>query len=308
MLDDTRRRATIVLACASAIFAAGTSSAAAAPDVVATVAPIHSLVAGVMEGVGAPTLLLPPNASPHSYALKPSDAKALNDAEIVFWVGEELETFMERPLRALATQARIVGLAAAQGMALLPVRSAMVSAEPGHDHGANDPHIWLSPTNAQRVVDAAVAALSEIDPANAARYRSNGDRSRARLQGLSVQLSRQLVPLRDRPYVVFHDAYQYFEDAFGLQPVGAITLHPEQPASAGRLAELRAKVAELDAGCLFSEPQFKADIVEALLDGLDAQIAVLDPLGSDFAPGPAQYFNMMRDLGDSFSRCLTPNS
>ncbi len=311
MRNVTRRSAIVTLVCAGAALAAGASPATAAPDIVATIAPIHSLVAGVMEGIGTPTLLLPPNASPHSYALRPSDAKALNDAEIVFWIGEELETFMQRPLRALATDARIIGLAKAEGMTLLPVRAASSFEAPeegsGQQRAALDPHIWLSPANARRIVDTVVTTLSDIDPTNAARYRANGDRTRQRLRDLSAQLTRQLAPLRGRPYIVFHDAYQYFERAYGLRPVGAITINPGQPASAGRLAELRDKITRLETGCLFSEPQFKPDIVDALRRGLDTRIGILDSLGSKFAAGPDQYFETMRDLGRSYAQCLATN-
>ncbi|MHA1566522.1 MAG: zinc ABC transporter substrate-binding protein, partial [Alphaproteobacteria bacterium] len=208
--------AMILLACATFAFA---RHAAATPEVVATIAPIHSLVAGVMAGAGAPTLLLPPNASPHSYALKPSDANALSNADIVFWIGEELETFMERPLRALAADARIVGLAGAPGMILLPVRAAGSFEDRDrqeHEHASHDPHIWLSPVNAQRIVDIAVTTLADMDAANTAIYRRNGDQLRQQIQDLSARITVQLSPLQSQPYIVFHDAYQYFEHGFDL--------------------------------------------------------------------------------------------
>ncbi len=303
MRQKTRGRAVITM-----LFCAGASlSAQAAPDVVATIAPIHSLVAGVMAGAGTPTLLLPPNASPHSYALKPSDAKALNEAEIVFWIGEGLETFMQRPLRALATDARIVGLTEAPGVALLPVRAAGIFEDRDDEKpGASDPHIWLSPANAQRIVDNIVTTLVDMDVANTALYRRNGDQLRGRIQDLSARISTQLTPVRDQPYIVFHDAYQYFERGFDLRPAGSITLDPGQPASAGRMATLTNTVAELEIRCLFSEPQFKPDIVNALRDSTDTRVGELDSLGSKFPAGPDQYFDMMQDMANSFADCLSP--
>jgi len=298
------KKAVIMLICATA----GVSApAAAAPDVVATIAPIHSLVAAVMADAGTPTLLLSPNASPHSYALKPSDAKALNDAEIVFWVGEGLETFMQRPLRALATDARIVSLTGAPGVALLPVRAAGIFEDRDHEKpDASDPHIWLNPANAQRIVDNIVTTLAEMDAPNSALYRRNGDQLQGRIQDLSARISAQLAPVRGQPYIVFHDAYQYFEQGFDLRPTGSITLDPGQPASAARIATLTNKVAELEIRCLFSEPQFKPDIVNALRDSTDTRVSELDSLGSKFPAGPDQYFDMMQDMANSFADCLTP--
>ena len=299
-------KAAILLALASA---ATTAHASAAPQVVATIAPIHALVAGVMAGVGTPTLLLPPTASPHSFALKPSAAKDLDNADIVFWIGDELETFMARPLRALASDARIVGLADTQGMTLLSVRAPGSFADHDaeeHQHAGHDPHIWLSPTNAQHIVDAIVATLVRADSANTALYRRNADHLRARIEGLSAQISAQLTPLHRQPYIIFHDAYQYFEREFDLQPAGSITLDPGQPAGAGRLAELIDRVAELEVRCLFSEPQFKPDIVNALLVDPAIRVGELDSLGSKFTPGPDHYFDMMRDMATSFADCLTP--
>ncbi len=312
----------IVAALSGAMLLSAAPAAAEVPAVVATVAPVHSLIAGVMAGVGTPTLLLPPSASPHTYAMKPSDAKALSEAAVVFWVGEGLETFLQRPLKVLATDARLVELAAVEGMTLLPVRAGgafdagdrdRVHPAASDEHDANeqtahDPHLWLSPSNAQRIVAAAVATLGDLDPANADRYRRNAALLDDRLRDLTAELAEQLTPVRDQPYVVFHDAYQYLESSYDLRPVGSITLHPEQPPGAGRLAELRDKMVELGADCLFSEPQFKSDIVAALVAGLDARIAVLDPLGSEFPAGSDQYFETMRAMAQSITRCLSPNS
>ncbi len=318
------RTALVFLAlCLSTIMGFGAASGAtgAAPKVVVSLKPIHSLVAGVMAGVGEPRLLVPGPASPHSYSLRPSDAAALSEADLIFWVGDGMESFLEKPLDSLAGGARIVALSTIEGVALLKNREG--GAWEAHAHGDHEEraagdadeeqaphlgydnlHIWLDPDNAGAIVRAAVAALSEVDPAHAADYAKNGGELIGRLAALDRELRSDLAPVRETPFVVFHDAYQYFERHYDLNAVGSITVSPERAPGAGRLSEIRAKIQSLRASCVFSEPQFASGVVHTVIEGSSAREGVLDPLGVDQAPGPDAYFALMRGLAGSLRKCL----
>ncbi|MBK8908868.1 MAG: zinc ABC transporter substrate-binding protein [Rhodospirillales bacterium] len=281
--------------------------------VVASIQPVHSLVAGVMDGVGEPTLLIQGGASPHTYALKPSEAAALQQADVVFWIGEALETFLAKPLRSLSRRAAIVTLADADGVDLVEAGSgdhaAHDHADGGHDHadGGHDMHIWLDPTNAEAMVRRIVDALSLADPAAAPQFRANGAALQRRLAGLDAALFKALTPLQGRPYIVLHDAYRYLERRYGLTQAGAITVSPERRPSARKLTEIRAALADTRASCVFAEPQFEPALAHTVIEGSDARIGVLDPLGSALPPGPDAYFGLMHNLAAALADCLAPH-
>ncbi len=284
---------------------------AAAPRVVVSIAPVHSLVAGVMDGVAEPQLLIPPGASPHAYALKPSDARALAGAQLIVWVGEGLEPMLEKPLAALAGSAQVIELAGVEGMQLLDNREGGIwgaehhgEEHAGHGHGEVDMHLWLAPENARRIVVAVTAELVVLDSANSGRYRENAKHVVQRIDLLEASLQQQLAPLRERPYIVFHDAYHYFEEAFGLNPAGAISVSPDRRPGARRITEIRQAIRERGAACVFSEPQFRPDIVAVVLEGSGARHGELDPLGAELTPGKAQWFEMMSALADALTVCL----
>lgn len=290
--------------------------AMAAPKVTASVLPVHSLVAGVMEGVGTPTLIVRSTGSEHSYALKPSEARALKEADVVFWVGEDLESFLVKPLAALPKSVRVVTLSALGGVTLYPNRvggpwdvdkddRGKSNSRTGHAHGhESDMHIWFDADNARRIVESAVEALSAIDSANAARYRDNGAKLHVRIAALDRDLTVRLKPVSGIPYVVFHDAYQYYERRYGLAAVGSITVSPEMKPSAKRLSAIRAKIAQSGARCVFREPQFASASVDTIVQDTTARTGQLDPLGAAITPGPEAYFQLMNALGDSFLACL----
>ena len=328
------------------LLGAGGPAAAAEINVVASIRPIHSLVAGVMQGLDEPLLLVKGASSPHSYSQRPSEARALEDADVVFWIGEGLETYLAKPLHALSAAAQVVALSEADGVHLLPTREGGLWEEHGHardaeeadrepheaapaapaetadaaqhehdgkdhgaraaEHGAFDMHLWLDPHNAEAMVDAIVAALSDADPANAAAYRDNGGALHHRLEALDATLSAQLAAVRDRPFVVFHDAYQYLETRYGLNAVGAISVDPGRRPGAQRLTEIRHRLEELDAACVFAEPQFEPALVATVIEGTGARKGVLDPLGADLEAGPEQYFQLMNGLAASLLGCLAP--
>ena len=270
-----------------------------APRAVVSIPPLHSLVAGVMEGVGAPHLLLRGGASPHGGSLRPSDARALRRADIVFWIGPELERFLEKSLAAQAGGARLLALAGAPGLRRLSL--------PGAAEGEEtlDPHVWLDPANARVLVRAIAALLIEIDPGHAAAYRGNTARLDARLVALDAELRARLAPVKEVPYLVFHDAYRYFETRYGLANAGAFTLNPEIAPGARRLTWLRRRIAEAGVACVFAEPQFPPALARAVTGGTPARVAELDPLGAALEPGPEAYFTLMRALADDLIACLS---
>jgi zinc transport system substrate-binding protein len=303
------------------------------PRVVASIQPIHSLVARVMDGVGTPTLLVRGANSPHDYSLTPNDARALSDADLVVWVGEALETVLEKPIAALAARARILELMEAPEVLVLEGREGGAweahedeahaeeakahddhdaahdhTHDAGHDHHGVDGHIWLDPRNAMAMAAAVAASLSEIDPQNAERYGANAAALRAELAALERELADALAPVRKAPYIVFHDAYQYFERRFRLNAVGSITISPERAPGAKRIGEIRDKLRDTGAVCVFAEPQFEPALARTVVEGTKAKVSVLDPLGASLASGPGAYGALLRGLAESLRGCLIAGS
>ena len=254
-------------------------------NVVASIFPLHSLAAGVMDGVGEPALLLQDGLSPHDFALRPSQARLLQSADLLLWVGKDLEFPLARYAENMPP-----GHALALGN----------GAKPGQN-----PHIWLDPQQAKGMVSAVVAKLRALDPDHAAVYARNGAALEARIDALERELAALLRPLRDIPYVVFHDAYGPFERRFGLNNVGAITAEPEHRLSAGQVRRVRAIVADRGARCLFREPQFEPHLLAVIAEKSDVHIGELDPLGWGLAPGLNGYFLLMRNLAHGFIDCLS---
>ncbi len=305
-----RRLSLLALALIGALAAA---PVAAAPKVVASVKPIHSLIAGVMQGVGEPGLIVGGASSPHTYSLRPSDAERLAAAELVFWIGPIFEGFLAKPLAALAGKAEIVELDRVPGITLLSAREGgSWEAEEHaatHSHGGaleQDGHLWLDPANAKAIVQVAVVRLSALDPDNAARYAANGTALQQRLEVLDEVLRRRLAPVRGVPFVVFHDAYQYLERRYGLDAIGSITVSPENRPGARRLEAIHEKIETLGARCVFSEPQFEPRLVQTLIAGTRAHTGVLDPEGAALPAGPDLYVKLMKGLADSLTHCLAP--
>ncbi|EDP65844.1 periplasmic solute binding protein [alpha proteobacterium BAL199] len=301
----------------AAVLTASPAQAAESPRVVASIAPLGSLAAAVMRGVAEPTVLLPAGASPHAYALRPSEARALASADLVLWIGEALETFLEEPLAALARPGAVVELIDTEGLILHPTRTGGIwesdhghareapqGSAHAHDHGSTDAHLWLDPRNAAILVDRIASALAERDPDRAAAYRNNADAAKAELNALDTELAAALSAIGDRPYVVFHDAYQYLEQRYDLFPIGAVTVGPERGPGAQRLSRLRDEIAGRGATCAFREPQFTPKVLESLASDTQIRIGVLDPLGTDTKPGPDGYPRLMRALAASLTGCL----
>lgn len=287
--------------------------------VVASIKPVHSLVSAIMDGVGEPHLIIRGASSPHTFSMRPSDAEALEDADVIFLIDELKETALAGPIANLGDRALVVQLSRVPWINLWSLREggAFEMHTPGHEeddhreeedadheHGEFDLHIWLDPMNAVAMAVAITDALSEADPANAATYRDNEHDLIHRLEDLIDEIDAALAPIRDKPFVVLHDAYQYFEDRFGLAAAGSITVNPERAPGVQRVTEVRDRVRELDGVCVFAEPQFDRRIVDVVIEGTQARAGTIDPLGADIDDGPELYFEMMRTLAASFNECL----
>ena len=368
------------IAILSAVMGLWASGARADVDVVVSIKPIHSLVAAVMEGAGTPRLLLEGASSPHTYAMRPSEARAIANADVVFWVGDSLESFLANAIDSLAPEAEVVELIDTPSLTLLKVREggAFDAHDHGHGHGAHgdheadhaeahedhedghadhaahdhdddeghedghaehaadahegeadghddhahndphhghsehhnefDPHIWLDPRNAQAMVAHIASVLEAADPDNAALYAANAERRIGEIDTLTAELNETLSPVRDRSFVVFHDAYHYLEVRFGVDAVGSITISPEIMPGASQLAEIRERIETLGPTCVFAEPQFTPKLVDVVVEGTEARTGVLDPLGAEIPAGIDQYDALMRTNVEAMRSCLLPQS
>lgn len=311
------RRHLAVLSAAAIAFAAPVS--AEPPRVVVSIKPLHSLVAAAMEGVGTPQLLVKTSADPHSYTLKPSEAQALSGAQLVVWAGPGVETFLEKPVAALAGKAKVLRLDREKSLKLLKAREGGMwegeeddhgHQKPGahkdeHKHGEVDGHVWLDPDNAAAIVRATVRELSLLDKENAAKYAANGDKALAALKALDADLRKQLAALKGRRFVVSHDQLQYFEKRYGLAAAGSISISPDKPPSARRLYEIRTRILKDKVVCVFGEPQVPDSLVKTAVEGTKARTGVIDTDGGTGVPeGKDAYFTMMRNVGAALAGCL----
>ena len=321
------------------------------PRVAVDIAPVHSLVARVMDGVGTPDLIVQSGASPHEYSLRPSEATALQEADLVFWVSPDLTPWLGDAIETLATNATVTELLEADGTIELEFREGALfeaheehaegehegeehaegehddhegeehaegehhdhegeehageeAGHEGHDHGEHDPHAWLSPQNAATWLNVIAGQLSATDPDNAGAYFANAAAGRAEIDTLTAEVNAMLEPVRGARFIVFHDAYQYFESAFDFPASGAISVSDASDPSPARIAEIRARIADEGIDCVLAEPQFNAGLVATVLDGTEAGTGILDPLGSDLEPGPALYPQLIRNLATNLAECL----
>lgn len=358
------------LACLTALpLLLGAPALADVPRVAVDIAPVHALVAKVMAGVGVPDLVVPPGASPHGYALRPSEAAVLQGADLVIWVGPGLTPWLADPLDTLAPDAARLSLLEADGVRLLDFRQGVRFAahdhgshdadgekdahddhgheehgheehghddhgheehshddhghdehaheEHGHDdhghgdhghddhdHSGTDPHAWLDPVNAGVWLGVIADELSRLDPENAARYAANASQAQAGLTALEAEIAARMGQL-DGQFIVFHDAYHYFEARFGVEAAGAISLSDAAPPGPARVAEIRDLVADQAITCVFAEPQFNRGLVDAVFDGTGVNIGVIDPLGATLTPGTDLYAALMQGMAASFESCLS---
>ncbi len=298
----------------------------AQPRVIASVVPVHGIVSAVMGETGQPELLLEGSLSEHRAKFTPQQIAALGQADVVFIVGQGLEAKLSQLSGSEAVNGKkFVELALAPGVATLPVREGGAweahdhdhDHDHGHDHDhaedhgeeaagvlAFDPHVWLDPMNAKAMAAAVAAALAKADPANAAAYAANAAAFAKSLDQTQAAIAAELAPVKDRPYVVFHDAFQYFESRFGLSAAGSIADVSAQAPSAERLAEVRKKIKDVKAACVFREPQYDDKLLSVVIEGTAARKGVLDPLGAALTPGPEAYQQLLGNLAASLKDCL----
>ena len=273
----------------------------AAPKVVTDIPPIHSLVSRVMEGVGEPDLIIPAGSTPHDYAMRPSSARMISKADVIFWVGEGLTRWMARAIGSLGNNAVSVELMEADGIDLLEMSEA---GHDGHDHGNFDPHIWLDPDIAKAILEIAAAELARIDPENSSAYASNLASGLSELDELSIRIEKTIEPVRNYRFVTAHDAYSYFEHRFGIESLGSVSTTEGVAPGPARLKKLRDTIREKNVACIFIEPQINQKIVKTAAEGSGARIGILDPLGADLESGPDLYGNLLKNLASNLAGCL----
>ncbi len=289
------------------IMLAGT--AAAAPRVVVSIKPIHGIVAAVMQGVGKPDLLIDAAISEHTAQLKPSQLELLTGADLIVVVGENLEAFLHTALDNPDIASRnVLEVERTRGITLLPVREDKnfeKDNDEGEGHGATDPHIWMDPRNAAMIAESVASELGRIDPGNETRYKSNAARFEADLDRLQTEIEARIAPVRSKPFIVFHDAYHYFEKRFGMHAVGSITLNPEAMPGARRLADIQQRIRDTGAACVFAEPQFDIGYVKTVIEGTGARESSLDGLGAAIPAGPGAYEALLDSFVTSLTSCLS---
>ena len=300
-----------------------TSPLRAEIKVVTTIKPLHSLVANVMEGVGEPSLIIEGSTSPHSFTLKPSHAKLLEEADIIFWVGEGIETFMERPLESIVKKAEVISFMELESINKLKFREESIFEDHddhddhdghdehddeheghddhGHAHGEFDAHIWLDPMNAKEMVLEIVHELSHLDPANEDKYNVNAKATNLALDEMIDDISQSIN--KDAKFVVFHDAYQYFEERFGVRAAGALTLNTDVLPGAKQIDEIQDVIKDRGINCIFSEPQFNPKIISTIAQDTNIKTGVFDPLGANIDSDKSLYFKLINNLSEELKDC-----
>ena len=284
-------------------------SAQAEVKVLTSIKPLQLIAAAVQDGVAIPEVLLPPGASPHNYALRPSDVRKVQSVDLLYWIGPDMEGFLPRVLNG-----RTLPTVAVQDLPGLKLRHfaednhshAEEADEHDHDHrpGSLDAHLWLSPINARVIATKMAADLSAADPENAARYQSNLKAFDERLDALDLRLKKRLTGIEGKPYFVFHEAFDYFEDAYGLKHAGVFSVAAEVQPGAQHVAAMRARLQEVGKTCVFSEPPLRPRLAETLVAGLPVKLAELDALGG-YTPATAQgYEQVLEKLGNDLAGCL----
>ena len=311
----------------------GGLASAEVPQVAVDIAPVHSLVTRVMDGVGAPTLVIQAGASPHEYNLRPSEAQALQDANLVFWIGSDLTPWLADAIQTLAPNASTTALLESEGTIELEFRESALFEAHAHDdhdedkhadhddhddhdedkhadhddhddHGTHDPHAWLSPQNAKTWLNVIASKLSAADPKNAGIYFSNAAAGQTEIDALIAEVNVTLKPVRGMNFIVFHDAYQYFENDFDFPASGAISISDASDPSPARIQEIQGRISNEGIDCVLAEPQFNSGLVATVMDGSEAKTGILDPLGAGLQPGAKLYPELIRNLSKALTNCL----
>jgi zinc transport system substrate-binding protein len=283
-------------------------------EVLTTIKPLGFIAAAITDGVSEPKVLLPTGASPHDFALRPSDIRSINEADLVVWVGPELEGFMAKPL---AKHPHVLTLTRVEGMPLFDYSKQAGHEEPadeeheGHDHDGHeghhhegvDPHIWLGSTQALVIAKAMSETLSARDPGNAERYRANLLAFQAKVDAKDKVIAGQMKAVNQKGYFVFHEAYGYWERHYGMSSKGHFTVSPERRPGAKTLVEIRKALEEKQASCIYAEPQFSPAVIESVARNTGAKVLLLDEVGEQVPLGPDGYPQFMQQLADAFAQC-----
>ncbi|MDC3355649.1 zinc ABC transporter substrate-binding protein [Candidatus Pelagibacter sp.] len=298
--------------------------------VVTSIKPIHSLASYLMDGVGKPDLIVDGFNSPHGFSMKPSHAKMLQNADLIFWIGEDLESFLEKPLNSIAKKAEKIEIIEIKGLNVLKFRERNIFDEHNHDdhakkeddhddhddhakkedghddheghgHGEYDPHIWLDPINAKVILKEMTEHLIENDSKNASTYKNNLDKALKDIDKLTMDVMTELN--ESTSSIVFHDAYQYFEKRFNVKILGAFTVNTDVMPGAEQLSEIREIIKHDKVKCIFSEPQFNPDIIKVVAKDMNIKTGVVDPLGATLNAGKDLYFDLIRNMSASFKGC-----
>ena len=283
-------------------------------SVAVDIAPLNSLVSQVMDGVGKPSLLIPPEVSPHRHTLRPSEAQALADATLVFWMGEAFTPWLAKALNNIASSAQKVEVLQIAGTTIYPFRESTSfesheanhhsQVKDHHEHQGEDPHAWLDPENAKIWIENISVTLSSLDPENEVIYRSNAVKARAALDALILSTRTRINRLDKPKFIVFHDAYQYFEKRFGISAMGSISLSDAEDPSPARIKAIRDGVKKLGVTCVFAEPQYNPGLVKNVFaDTNITHIGIMDPLGANLTPGGNHYPSLIEGMVDSLSGC-----
>lgn len=281
--------------------------ASSVPQVVVSIKPLHSLVSAVMGDLGRPGLILKQAGSEHGYALKPSDAKILSTADIIFIANPNMELFLSRPIENLGVKEHMIALSSAPGIELLPIREGGLFEGDGdvHNSSGNDFHFWLDPENARKVVTYIADILAKKDPDHAANYRDNAAAYNKMLAELEQNIRQSIASVSDENFIVFHDAYQYFEHRFGLHAVGSVAIDPERQPGAKRLSAIRNTIRNEHIVCVFAEPQFPNKLVDIVVENTSARVGMLDPLGQSLTEGATLYPELIKNLRNNLVSCLS---
>ncbi|MCY1427247.1 High-affinity zinc uptake system protein ZnuA [compost metagenome] len=286
-------------------------SAQAEVRLLTSIKPLQLIAAAVQDGVGNPQVLLPPGASPHHYALRPSDVRRVGEVDLLYWIGPDMESFLPRVL-----QGRSKATVAVQDLPGLHLRRFGEDShshdedegESDHDHdhrpGNLDAHLWLAPVNARVIAKRMAADLVAADPANAGRYQSNLEAFETRLDAMDAKVKARVASIAGKPYFVFHEAFDYFEEAYGLKHTGVFSVAAEVQPGAQHVAAMRKRLQEVGKTCVFSEPPMRPRLAETLTAGLPVRLAELDALGSNVAVAAQGYEQLLENLGDGLAGCL----
>ncbi len=293
----------------------GSATQAANAAVVASLKPLGFIASAIADGVTDTEVLLPDGASEHDYSLRPSDVKRLQGADLVVWIGPEMEAFMEKSVKNIPN-AKQVTIAQLNDVKPLLMKGADDDDDHGHNdagseksdehhhHGDYNMHLWLSPEIARASAVAIHEKLVELMPQSRAKLDANLKDFEAQLAATDKQVGNELAPLKGKGYFVFHDAYGYYEKHYGLTPLGHFTVNPEIQPGAQRLHEIRTQLVEQKATCVFAEPQFRPAVVEAVARGTSVRMGTLDPLGTNIKLGKTSYSAFLNQLANQYASCL----